>query len=92
MIRLYFTNCKWGTDPIDEGDGGVQINLLDEESQIMAHVPFTGDPLVDLTRELIEKMSPEQRQQLGGALNGEAPPEAPAEPPKRGNTRPRPGR
>lgn len=78
MIRIIFTNCKWGTDPIEETDPGVQINLLDEESQIMCHVPFTGDALVNLATELITKMSSEQRQELS-VLLAEGP-NQPAEP------------
>ena len=89
MIRIIFTNCKWGTDVVEEGEGGVQINLFDEESQIMAHVPFTGDPLVELATELVSKMSSEQRQKLSVALaegpNQEPPPEpAAAAPPANG--------
>ena len=63
MIRLTFTNCKWGTDALDEADG-VQINLLDEESQIMVHVPFSGEALPGLAFELVSGMTPEQRDAL----------------------------
>lgn len=72
MIRLTFTQCKWGTDRLD---GGVQINLLDEQSGIFAHVPFSGDSLLELAKALSDELTPGQRSELRGHLSGiELPP------------------
>lgn len=61
MIRVILTGVKWGIDPVDEG---AQINLLDEQSGMLYHVPFTGDSLVALMTQLSEHMSEEQKQAI----------------------------
>jgi len=68
VIRIIFTQCNWGTDAIE---GGIQINLLDTSSQIMAHAPFQGDSLAKLVSEIAEKgLTPEQKRELAPLFNG----------------------
>lgn len=66
MIRMFFTGVKWGTDPVD---GGVQINLFDEQSGIFAHVPFQGDALRDLTIALTRGLNEEQKREVRSSLS-----------------------
>jgi hypothetical protein len=58
---------KWGTDPLDDG---IQINLLDEQSGIFAHVPFAGDALRDLTIALSKHLTEDQKREVLPHLNG----------------------
>lgn len=61
MIHIGLTDCKWGTEPIDEG---VQINLLDEDSNQVFHIPFTGEPLEALILQLVECLSEDQKKKI----------------------------
>jgi hypothetical protein len=67
VIRVILTGVNWGVDPIEEGR---QINLLDPESKIMYHVPFTADSLVKLIAELAKGLDSEQRRALMPVFNG----------------------
>lgn len=53
MIRIFLEDCKWGTDVLDSKDG-LQLNVLDEKSDIMLHVAF-NDEALDSMIEMIEK-------------------------------------
>lgn len=76
MIRIVFTGVSWGTDAIEEttADGaairGRQLNLLDKESGILVHVPFTGDPLKELIHELSKGLTDDQRGEVTRRING----------------------
>lgn len=65
-----FSGVKWGTDPIEDVDAqgvhhtGRQINLLDEQSGILVHVPFSGEALRDLVGELAQGLTDDQRREL----------------------------
>lgn len=65
MIRIVFTGVNWGVDTIDEG---AQINLLDPDSNILAHAPFTGESLEKLVTELIGRLTDEQKQAVAPLL------------------------
>ena len=55
MINLYFTDCQWGTEPIDNG---IQINLLEPDAKIMAQIPFSGEALTELARVIMREVDP----------------------------------
>ena len=61
MITLYFTDCQWGTDPIDNG---IQINLLEPDAQIMAQIPFTGNALEVLVRAASKELTRVQMEEI----------------------------
>ena len=67
MIRITYTGVRWGIDPIDDG---IQINLLDEKSEIMSHIPFTGESLVGLISQMAEHMSDEQKKAVAPVFAG----------------------
>jgi hypothetical protein len=67
MIRLSFSGCKWGNDAIDNG---IQINLLDEKSGIIAHIPFQGEALVELMKNASGQLTEEQKRELAPYFNG----------------------
>lgn len=64
MIHHGLTDCKWGTEPIEEG---VQINLLDEDSNQIFHIPFTGEPLEALVLQLVECLNDDQKKKVAMA-------------------------
>ena len=68
MINLRFNSYKWGTDHLDDG---LQVNVLDEDSQIMVHIPIVGDSASEFAVEVIHKLSPERRQRVLAQLNAE---------------------
>jgi len=72
MIRHIIENVKWGVDPVQAPDGqsGVQINLFDEQSQHVYHVPFGGDSLKALVIALAEHLNENQRREVAPVLNG----------------------
>lgn len=61
MIRVIYDACKWGVTKVQ---GGVQLNVMDEGSGHMAHIPFTGDALRDLIHQASAGLSPEQKREL----------------------------
>lgn len=67
MIRTIYSGVKWGIDPVDDG---AQINLFDEESGSMVHIPFTGDSLTELVGMLAQHLSPEAKQKIAPAFTG----------------------
>lgn len=71
MIRMTFTECQWGTDPLEEEGVGVQINLFDPASQILVMVPFTGNALTALITELAIPLSEEDRGRVIKAISAE---------------------
>lgn len=77
MIRLILSGVQWGTDPITEQNpetgeefSGVQLNLMDSQSGILVHVPFTGEPLAKLVAELAKGLTEEQRREAAPSFNG----------------------
>jgi hypothetical protein len=69
MLRIIFQSVAWGTDPIDDG---IQINLLDKESNILAQVPFTGESVSGLIKEIAEKgsLTADQKRELAPLFMG----------------------
>ena len=68
MIRMSFANCKWGIDPVIPEEGapaqGIQINLFDEASQILAQIPFSGDSFPALIAQASQHLTDEQKKDL----------------------------
>jgi hypothetical protein len=77
MIRLYISGVSWGVDAIEEineetGEKfpGRQVNLLDKDSGILVHVPFSGESIAELIRELAPALTDAQRRQLAPVFTG----------------------
>lgn len=67
MLRLTIEECAWGTDPLQDGMG-LQINLLDEKSGVMVHVPFNPESLTQLVKDAILVLSDEQKKEIAGLI------------------------
>ena len=65
MITMYFTDCQWGVDPIDDG---IQINLFEPDAKIVAQIPFTGEALKQLIELAAGELTQSDREEIFSKL------------------------
>jgi hypothetical protein len=72
MIRMTFSNCRFGVVPIADNDGeeGFVVRLVEEKSEIVADTPMFKEAKLEFAKQVLACLNEDERRTLVPLITG----------------------